>query len=77
MKNLFSKLISNLIEKRQKDNESMEKAKLLHIYLDSVGKCSYSFFKGEYAVSNREIHKPIWNKYVEHKSDYEIFKKVN
>jgi hypothetical protein len=55
----------------------MEKAKLLYIYLDSVGKCSYSLYKGEYAVSNREIHKPIWNKYVEHKSDYEIFKKVN
>ena len=53
----------------------MEKAKLLHVYFDSVGKCSYSLFKGEYAVSNREIHKPIWNKYVEHKSDYEIFKK--
>jgi hypothetical protein len=33
MKNLFSKFISNLIEKRQKDNESMEKAKLLILYI--------------------------------------------
>jgi hypothetical protein len=77
MKNLFSEFILNLIEKKQKYNDNMEKAKLLRVYLDSVGKCSYSLYKGEYAVSNREIHKPIWNKYVEHKSDYEIFKKVN
>jgi hypothetical protein len=77
MKNIFSKFISNLIEKKQNDKKSKEKAKLLHVYLDSVGKCSYSLYKGEYAVRNREIHKPIWNKYVEHKSDYEIFKKVN
>lgn len=77
MKKLFSKFISSLIEKKRKNNEDMEKAKLLHLYLNSVGKCSYSLSKGEYAVSNREIHKPIWNKYVEHKSDYEIFKKVN
>jgi hypothetical protein len=77
MKNIFSKFISNLIEKKQNNKESKEKAKLLHVYLDSVGKCSYSLYKGEYAVRNREIHKPIWNKYVKHKSDYEIFKKVN
>jgi len=55
----------------------MEKAKFLHIYLDSVGKRSYSIFKGDYAVNNREVHKPVWNKYVEHKTDYEIFKKSN
>lgn len=77
MKNFFSKFISNLIEKRQENIKSMEKAKFLHIYLDSVGKRSYSIFKGDYAVNNREVHKPIWNKYVEHKTDYEIFKKSN
>ena len=47
MKNLFSKFILNLIKKRQEDERSMEKAKLLHIYLSSVGQRSYSIFKGE------------------------------
>ena len=77
MKNLFSKFVSNLIKKRQEDERSMEKAKLLHIYLSSVGQRSYSIFKGEYVVNKREVHKPIWNKYVKHKTDYEIFKKSN
>lgn len=77
MKNLFSKFISNLIKKRQKDEKSMEKARFLHIYLNSVGQRSYSIFKGDYVVNNREVHKPVWNKYVEHKTDYEIFKKSN
>lgn len=77
MKSFFSKFISNLIEKKQQNIKSMEKARFLHAYLDSVGKRSYSLFKGDYAVNNRELHKTVWNKHVQHKSDYEIFKKLN
>lgn len=75
MKNIFFKFISNLFSFEKKNQKKLNNVKFLKIYLDSVGERSYSVFNGEYAVNNREFHKPVWNKYVEHKTDYEIFKK--
>lgn len=74
MKNIVFKFFSNLIGLKKISDKKRSNAKLLKVYLDSVGERYYYNYGGQYSVSNKEFHKQIWNKSVKPKTDYEIFK---
>lgn len=74
MKNIVFKFFGNLIGLKKISDKKRSNAKLLKVYLDSVGERYYYNYGGQYSVSNKEFHKQIWNKSVKPKTDYEIFK---
>ena len=74
MKNIVFKFFSNLIGLKKISDKKRSNAKLLKVYLDSVGERYYYNYGGQYSVSNKEFHKQIWNKTIKAKTDYEIFK---
>lgn len=74
MKNIAFKFFSNLIGLKKISDKKRFNAKLLKVYLESVGERYYYNYGGQYSVSSKEFHKQIWNKSVKPKTDYEIFK---
>ncbi len=77
MKNFISKILLRIFAKKSKNSKKVESAKLLNIYLDSVGKKFYTSGVGQEVYLNKEYHKQVWNKNIQKKSDYELFKNSN
>jgi hypothetical protein len=77
MKNLIAKIILQIFTKKSKNCKKVESAKLFNIYLDSVGKKFYRAGVGQEVYPNKEYHKQVWNKKIQKKSDYELFKSSN